>query len=182
MLLGSVVHKRGHRVSGPIQKIVNEALICQRPPFRLGLAMSEARVAHACTDISDGLPAACRNMLTNQDLGVELHEAQIPIHPGLKELASSLSLTPLQLSMAGGDWQFLYCVPEKHLPALHAIADSSDTTLTVVGEVTEDVGIWAKTLNGERRKLRDIEHDSFAERVDGKSYFEFLSDPQELFE
>lgn len=182
MLLGSVVHKRGHRVSEAIQEIVNEALIRQRPPFRLGLAMSEARVAHACTDISDGLPSACRNMLTDPNLGVELYETQIPIHPELKGLANSLALTPLQLSMAGGDWQFLYCVPKSELPALSAIAEGSDTSLTVVGEITDKIGIWAKTLDGDKRKLRDIEHDSFAERVDGKSYFEFLSDPQELFE
>ena len=182
MLLGSVVYKRGHKVSATIQGIINEALIRQRPPFRLGLAMSEARVAHACTDISDGLPAACRNMLADPSLGVELDEAMIPIHPELKELARSLSLTPLQLSMAGGDWRFLYCVPKSELPALKSIAEGSDTALTDVGEITENAGIWAKTLDGDKRKLREIEHDSFAKRVDGKSYFEFLSDPQELFE
>jgi thiamine-monophosphate kinase len=182
MLLGSVVHKRRHRVSGPVQKVIDGALIKQRPPFRLGIAMSESRLAHACTDISDGLQAACRNMLTNTNLGIQLSEMQIPIHPELKDLASSLSLTPLQLSMAGGDWQFLYCVPENHISALKDIAERSNTPLTVIGEVTDEVGIWVKTVDGERKKLRDIEHDSFQERVDGKSYFDFLSDPQELFE
>ena len=171
MLLGSVV-----------QSIIDEALVRQRPPFSLGLAMSESRLAHACTDISDGLPAACRNMLANTALGVELNESMIPVHPELKELANSLSLTPLQLSMAGGDWQFLYCVPQNQLQAVHSVADCCGTPFTVIGEVIEYDGVWANTAHGTRRRLRDIEHDSFEEREDGKSYFEFLSDPQDLFD
>lgn len=182
MLLGSVVHKRGLTVSESVQQIIDQALIRQRPPYRLGLAMSDARIANACTDISDGLPAACRNMVEGTDLGVELNEEQIPIHPELRDLASVLSLTPLQLSMAGGDWQFLYCLPRPKLPALGAVCESSDTALTVVGEVIDNSGIWIKTLGGDRRKVRHIEHDSFATPIDGISYFEFLSDPRELFE
>jgi len=182
MLLGSVVHKRGHKVSSSVQQIIDQALICQRPPYRLGLAMSNARVASACTDISDGLPAACRNMIAETGLGVELSEENIPVHPELRDLASSLSLTPLQLSMAGGDWRFLYCVPKSELHALGAICEGSETLLTVVGEITDTGGIWIKTLGGKRRKVRQIEHDSFTNPADGKSYFEFLSDPQELFE
>jgi len=182
MLLGSIVHKRKLQVSDPVRQLLVRALIHQRPPFRLGLAMSEACVAHACTDISDGLQGACRNMITPSGFGVEIIESQIPIHPDLQELAGSLFITPLQLSMAGGDWQFLYCIPEEHLIGLDAIAQKSETTLTVIGEIIKPQGVWAKTLSGERRKLRQIEHDSFATRSDGKSYFEFLSDPQELFE
>ena len=182
MLLGSVVHKRGHKVSKLVQAIIDQALIHQRPPYDLGLAMSDARIASACTDISDGLPAACRNMVEGTDLGVELDEGKIPIHPELMDLARSLSLTPLQLSMAGGDWRFLYCVPKSKLHFLEPICKSSGTPLTVIGEIVDTRGVCITTIEGERRKVRHIEHDSFATPTEGKSYFEFLSDPQELFE
>lgn len=182
MLLGSIVHKRGHQVSESVQQIIDQALIRQRPPYRLGLAMSAACVANACTDISDGLPAACRNMVEGTGFGVELNEENIPIHPELRGLASTLSLTPLQLSMASGDWQFLYCVSKSALPALDAICESADTVLTVVGEVIDTRGIWVKKQEGARRKVRHIENDSFSTPVAGQSYFEFLSDSQELFE
>lgn len=182
MLLGSIVHKRGHQVSESVQKIIDQALIRQRPPYHLGLAMSEARIANACTDISDGLPAACSNMLTGINLGIELDEEKIPIHSKLRDLAKSLSLTPLQLSMAGGDWQFLYCISKDNLYALDAICKSSNTGLTIIGEIIDTSGVWVKTLEGERKKVRHIEHDSFTTPIAGKSYFEFLSDPQELFE
>ena len=133
--------------------------------------MSEARIAHSCTDISDGLQAACRNILAGTTLGIELDESKIPVHPTLIELAKKLELTPLQLSMAGGDWQFLYCIPKNQLHSLQLLEEKGDTALTVVGEVTHANGVWAK-----------IEHDSFTNPLEGKSYFEFLSEPQDLFE
>ena len=182
MLLGSAVFKRGHAVSEAVRDALVHAQICQRPPFRLALEMSRARVANACTDISDGLQAACRNMISGSSFGVELDEIQVPVHPELKGLANTLALSPLQLSMAGGDWQFLYCVPKGNIATLGKISDRSDTRLTVIGEVIESGGIWAKTREGHRKKLRQIEHDSFLNRINGVSYFDFLSDPQELFE
>ncbi|EED31261.1 putative thiamine-monophosphate kinase [gamma proteobacterium NOR5-3] len=182
MLMGSIIHKRHHKVSELIQKLVDEALVRQRPPYRLAMEMGAARIATACTDISDGLPSACRNMVEKSNLGVELFADNIPIHPALESLLKTLSLTPLQLSMAGGDWQFLYCMPKASIASLNRISDSCGTPLTVVGEVTGASGVWTRSKCGRRRKVRAIEHDSFAVPAEGKSYFEFLSDPQELFE
>jgi thiamine-monophosphate kinase len=182
MLMGSIIYKQEHSVSDSVKHIINKALIEQRPPYRLGLAMSEAQVANACTDISDGLQAACRNILSGTRLGIQLDESNIPIHPELRELAGKLKLTPLQLSMAGGDWQFLYCVPKSKVNLLQQIAETSESSITVIGEVIDEGGVWANTLNGPREKLRQIEHDSFADRIDGKSYFTFLGSPRNLFE
>ena len=182
MLLGSIVYKTGYEVSDSIRQIVNQALIYQRPPLNIALAISEAHIAHACTDISDGLQAACRNMLSGSDFGIELYEAQIPIHGELRGLANDLSLTPLQLSMAGGDWQFLYSIPKNRLKVLDTLSKNSGAKISVIGEVIDANGIWARTLSGDRRKLRQIEHDSFVDRIDGKSYFNYLSDPLNLFE
>ncbi|MET0066545.1 MAG: AIR synthase related protein [Candidatus Thiodiazotropha sp.] len=182
MLLGSIVHKKGLLVPESVQQVVDQALIQQRPPYHMALEISKSRVAHACTDISDGLQAACRNMIGDNDFGVELIEDQIPVHPELKEVANDLSLSPLQLSMAGGDWQFLYCIPKKEIPSVEAMSKSMGSKLTVIGEVSETNGIWAKTLTGEQKKLRQIENDSFTDRINGKSYFSYLSDPLDLFE
>jgi thiamine-monophosphate kinase len=182
MLMGSIIYKQSLSVSDSIKRVVDKALIQQRPPYRLGLAVSEAQVAHACTDISDGLQAACRNILSGTNLGIQLNESSIPIHQELRKLAGKLKLTPLQLSMAGGDWQFLYCVPKSKVNSLQQIAETSESLITVIGEVINERGVWANTLNGQREKLRQIEHDSFADRIDGKSYFTFLSSPRNLFE
>tara|TARA_R110002072_G_C7974114_1_gene535148 strand:- start:10454 stop:11554 length:1101 start_codon:yes stop_codon:yes gene_type:complete len=182
MLLGSAVLKRGHSIPAATKKILETALIQQRPPYQLGLAVSETRVASACTDISDGLQAACRNMLVGTDFGIEINEEQIPIDPKLKKLASSMSLTPFQLSLAGGDWQFLYCIPKESVKLLEDIRPELLTQLTAIGEVIENEGVWGRSIDGRNRKLRQIEHDSFLSRIDGKSYFEFLSDPQDVFE
>jgi len=182
MLIGSIIHKRKHKVSKPILDTANEALIHQGPPFRLGLMMSNSHLANACTDISDGLQAACKNMLEGTCLGAEIDESLIPIHPIFTDFAESLSITPIQLSMAGGDWQFLYSISKENVSELDKISRITNTPLTVIGEITDRGQIIAKTLNSDLKKLRSIENDSFGRNNKGKSYFEFLSDPQEMFE
>ena len=182
MLMGSIIYKQEYSVSDSVKRVIDKALVQQRPPYRLGIAMSEARVANACTDISDGLQAACRNILSETNLGIQLNESSIPIHPELRELAGKLKLTPLQLSMAVGDWQFLYCIPKNNVNLLQRIAQTSESSITVIGEVINESGVWANTLTGQREKLRQIENDSFADRIDGKSYSTFLSSPRNLFE
>lgn len=56
MLLGLIARKRSLPLSDRARRIVERAIIEQRPPFTLGRAIAEAGVPHAGTDISDGLP------------------------------------------------------------------------------------------------------------------------------
>lgn len=151
--MGSIIYKHEYPVSDSVRHVIDKALVQQHPPYRLALAMNEARIAHACTDISDGLQAACRNMLGETNLGIELDESKIPVHPKLRELAKKYELTPLHLSMAGGDWQFLYCIPKNQLHSLQLLEEKGNTALTVIGEVTNANGVWAKTLAGEQKNF-----------------------------
>lgn len=181
-LLGSIIHKRGHEVDATILEIVNHSLIYQKPPFRLALAMNRAGIASSCTDISDGLPSACRNLVEELNLGAIIHEQNIPIHPSLKEFSKSLDISLIQLSMAGGDWRFLYCVSEENLQEMWSISASTETKLTIVGEVTNYAGVWVKARDGSERRIKDIEHDAFMLPDSKKSYFDYLSCPREILQ
>ena len=182
VLLGSIIHKRSIAVHQSVLDVVNHSLIYQRPPYRLALEMNSQRLASSCTDISDGLPAACKNLVERNNLGVIIKEDSVPIHPSLKDVSETLGISPIQLSMAGGDWRFLYSVSEQNLEKIWSISARSQTQLTVIGEVVEQEGIWLKVQNGSMRRISDIEHDSFISYEGGKSYFEYLSDPIEIFQ
>jgi len=173
MLMGSVVYERNIPVPAETRKILDDALIYQRPPFKLAVEINTARIARACTDISDGLQGACRNMLSSSALGANLKEECLPINPGVKALALGIGLSPVQLSLAGGDWRFLYSVPEENYPALLDIADRIKHKVHCIGKVTQNSGIWVERLDGTRSELSDIENDSF--RTGG--YFDMLSHP-----
>lgn len=171
MLLGLIARKRSLPLSDRARRIVERAIIEQRPPFTLGRAIAEAGVPHAGTDISDGLPGAIHALCGASGCGALVDERRIPLHPDLNELILASNFSSLQLGTAGGDWQFLYAVPPDHLSALQQLAASHDAKITVIGSFTEAREIAIRHLDGAWHHLERIEHDSFADQGNGIGHF-----------
>jgi thiamine-monophosphate kinase len=177
MLLGTTVAQRRLDCPTNVRAILETALVHQHPPFRLGRALADARIANACIDISDGLSGALFSLCSASGVGAIIDESRIPTHPELAELSRSLELRPMQLALAGGDWQYLYSIPPERLPDAQHIARSVDAQLTVIGRVVEAGVIAARTTEGDYRPLRQIEHDSFGDGLKGTGYFTSLGAP-----
>lgn len=182
MLLGTISYNKSIDLSSDVREVLNSALVNQRPPFDLGLVFADSGIANACMDISDGLSGTLYSICTASGVGAVIEEAQIPIHPKLRPLAKSMSLRPMQLSLAGGDWQYLYSIPVDNLAEAEKIASGTGTCITVIGQVIESSIIAAHTLEGNYKSLKRIEHDSFLDTLNGKRYFENLGSPQQCFE
>lgn len=181
MLLASRAFRDEDSVPKTIAPLLAESLISQHPPFALGRAISDAGLANACMDISDGLAGALYSLCGASGVGAKIDEAQIPIDPLLQEYADSLGLRRIQLSLAGGDWEYLYAVPANALNEIQRIADKVNYPFRVIGHTVCPDTIGVITLDGEYRHLERIEHDSFSDGMKGKNYFERLSEPQHCF-
>jgi thiamine-monophosphate kinase len=171
MLLGLIACKRALPIGDLARRIVEQAIIEQRPPFTLGRGIAEAGIPHAGTDISDGLPGAIYAICGASDCGAFIDELRIPLHPDLDELILASGLSPLQLGTAGGDWQFLYAVPQEVLPSLQQLAASQNAKVTVIGGITESQEIAIRHFDGAWHQLERIEHDSFADDGNGIGHF-----------
>ncbi|WP_417809105.1 thiamine-phosphate kinase [Thioclava sp.] len=171
MLLGMVAFKRNLPHGDRARRIVERAIIEQRPPFTLGRAIAEDSIPHAGTDISDGLPGAIHAICGASSCGALVDELRIPLHPDLDELVLASGLSPLQLATAGGDWQFLYAVPPDLLSTLQQTAASLDAMVTVIGSFTERREIAIRHLDGAWHQLERVEHDSFADGGNGLGHF-----------
>jgi len=171
MLLGLIALKRTLPIGVRARRIVEQAIIEQRPPFTLGRAIAEAGIPRAGIDISDGLPGAIHALCGASACGAFVDEQRIPLHPDLDELIFASGLSPLQLSTAGGDWQFLYAVPPVHLPAMFQLTASQDAKVTVIGGITEREEIAIRHFDGAWHQLERIEHDSFADDENGTGHF-----------
>lgn len=171
MLLGLIAFKRALQIDDLARRIVERAIIEQRPPFNLGRAIAEAGIPHAGTDISDGLPGAIHAICGASDCGALIDERLIPLHPDLGDLILASGLSSLQLGAAGGDWQFLYAVPAENLPTLRQLAELHDAKVTVIGGITESREIAIRHLDGVWHRLERIEHDSFADYGNGGGHF-----------
>ena len=181
MLLGSVAFKKKLTLNHKTRCILEDALINQHPPFELGRAFADAGVANACMDISDGLSGTIFSICNASGVGAVIDESKLPINPDLNDLAKKMGLRPMQLTLAGGDWQYLYAIPQKKMMEAEQIACKLDFPISVIGHVVESTFIASRTLEGDYRHLKRIEHDSFMDEPNGKGYFENLGNPIECF-
>lgn len=171
MFLGMIAIKQAIPHSNRAQRIVQQAIIEQRPPFTLGRAIADAGLPHAGTDISDGLPGAIHAICDSSDCGALVDELRFPIHPDLDDLVLASGLPPLQLVTAGGDWQFLYAVPPALLPTLMNLAASHEANLSIIGAFTKSRDVAIRHVDGAWHRLDRVEHDSFADASNGIGHF-----------
>jgi thiamine-monophosphate kinase len=181
MLLGSIAFREKLELTSDTSRILKDALVNQNPPFKLGRAIADSGIANACMDISDGLAGAIFAICSSSGVGAIIDENNLPIDPRLEPLAQSLNLRPMQLVLGGGDWQFLYSIPANKLAEAEMIAHQVGANITIVGKVIVENLMAARTIEGDYRHFNRIEHDSFADGLNGLGYFDKLGFQQQCF-
>src|SRR5262245_2404950 len=73
-----------------------------RPALTMGLALARAG-ASAMIDVSDGLAGDAAHLAEASGVGVEVHDAAVPLAPGVAEAAALAGLDPLDLALGGGE-------------------------------------------------------------------------------
>lgn len=135
-----------------------------RPVARVGEGETLAQSgATAMIDISDGLALDLSRMCAESEVGATLRVADVPVPQALEELSRVLGIDPLEQALHGGeDYELLACLPPDAVaPAQEQIRDRFGTTLTPIGEVTDD-GLVAVRFDGTEAPLEPRGWDHFA--------------------
>jgi thiamine-monophosphate kinase len=106
-------------------------------------------IAHAMTDVSDGLASEVRNIARQSHCGAEIFSDKIPIAPGVFEAARKLGDNPYEYALYGGeDFSLVYTIDPK---------DCYNSEGTVVGTITQGTDVLL-----DWKKLERFGYDHFA--------------------
>ena len=116
------------------------------PRLEWGRRLVEKHSIRAMIDVSDGLVLDLRRMLDGSGLGVELHEAALPLRRG-----ASLE----QALFEGEDHELLLAVPPSTLATIARDRILPEQLASPIGEVREREGIALHRRDGEVTRLEE---------------------------
>ncbi|MEW5851467.1 MAG: thiamine-phosphate kinase [Myxococcota bacterium] len=142
-LLARPQTSRPHDVTALLQEYADPALrdairaqLMPKPRCALGRALRG--VASACLDVTDGLAQDLCHLLVASNVGAELDEGALPIHPGVTALSSSRD--PRALSLSGGEELELLFTSADHAAVVRAGGSEVRRIGTVTSEMRLVVG------------------------------------------
>lgn len=142
-----------------------------RPSPRIEAGRALAGLAHAAIDISDGLLADAGHLRLDggQPGGIVIDTRALPRSDAFRALAPAEIATELQLT-GGDDYELcLSLAPEDVAEAQHRLADIA-LSLTVVGEVLAQPGLWLKDADDCHACDETRQHgfNHFLQKTEGK--------------
>ena len=134
-------------------------------PMDQSRRLSDAALAHAGTDISDGLGADLASICRASGVGARVFIDKLPIPAEVLKLASAMDLPPYRFALGvGGDLQFLVTAPTSSSDAMNALGFIN------IGQITAQHEIVLVYPDGAARPMpqhghRDARRLSFLEEV-----------------
>ncbi|MEI6128318.1 MAG: thiamine-phosphate kinase, partial [Pseudomonadota bacterium] len=123
------------------------------PRSDAGKSIARLKLAHSMIDISDGLIADLRHILTESRAGATIRLSSLPLSASYKKHCLDFSNDFYHPALCGGeDYELLFTVPTKNIPKVERLEKQLDLPMTCIGEITgKESGLVI--LDDERKKI-----------------------------
>lgn len=117
------------------------------PRIKEGRCLAKTQKVHCSMDLSDGLSSSLYQLAELNNVGFQIDQEKIPISQTLRYYAKTDStLDEIHLSLHfGGDYELFLTVPSEYISLLQNKLAKYETSLTVIGKVTEEKKIFINT-------------------------------------
>ena len=127
------------------------------PRVREALWIAERFAVHAAIDVSDGLSLDLARMMQASGTAALIDLDRVPIHADALRMSRQADdgRTPLEHALGDGeDFELLLALPaEAARPLAAEAAATLGTPVTIIGEVVEGRGLFARAADGRREPL-----------------------------
>lgn len=114
-------------------------------------------------DISDGLLADLGHILRLSGQGARIDIKSIPLSSDYLQLAGRFNADRYTFCLGGGeDYELLFTLPPASVAEAQLIGTDTGTTVTVIGEITADNGLYVAAPDGSRYDITMKGYDHFS--------------------
>ncbi|NHZ38631.1 thiamine-phosphate kinase [Massilia aquatica] len=153
-------YRKEYALDDAAQRMAGTRMHMPTPRVALGLALADARLAHAAIDISDGLVGDLGHILAASNAGASLNVDALPAG---QVLAAQPQALRRQFCAAGGDdYELCFSAAPQQRAAILAAGAASGTAVTRVGTIDAAPGLRLMDAQGRPLDLQLAGFDHFA--------------------
>ncbi len=134
-----------------------------RPRLQEAQYLRQHATLHSLLDMSDGLSSDLTHICEASGVGAQLHAEHIPLHDGVRQVASTLGADPLVYALHGGE-DFELCLtasPGQIEPLQQPFERQFHCALTRIGTIQAGVGVTLYRADGTQQLLQARGYDHF---------------------
>ncbi len=133
------------RRNGPSRETI-EPLLHILPRLDQGMTLASSDSVTSCMDSSDGLASTLHQLIAASNVGFEVEERWLPVHPRLRAM-QGVNLRTIAL-YSGGDYELVATVRPEKLDTVQSAFARKNFKLTVIGRATTKKECILLTLKG----------------------------------